>query len=98
MIRTWKRRDFLRHAAMGAFVAPVVSYWRDLPEVRAQPRKTHMVLVFFGNGKSPRNEITLRYGTSWKFAPGFHSTSCSVSTGTRAATRSGIIRAVSRMT
>lgn len=66
----WRRRDFLRSSALGALVAPVAPFWTDLAE--AQERKTHMILVFFPNGKCKENVYVSETGNGgWDFGPGF---------------------------
>ena len=65
-----KRRDFLRHAALSALVAPVAHFWTDLAE--AQEQKRYMVLVFVPNGKGASHVYTTgEPGTNWGFGPAY---------------------------
>ena len=66
-----KRRDFLRHAALGGLLAPVAYYWRDIAEAQAMADRRNMVLIFLPNGKTQSNPFINGSGTSFSFADGF---------------------------
>ncbi|MEM6957172.1 MAG: DUF1552 domain-containing protein [Myxococcota bacterium] len=65
-----KRRDFLRHAALGGLLAPIAAYFPEIPEARAMDDRTHLVLVFLPNGKVQENPF-LGAGNTPVFEDGF---------------------------
>jgi hypothetical protein len=70
-MKKWKRRDFLRNTALAGLLAPVASYWRDLPEARAMSDRRHLVLIFVPNGKVRENPFLEEGPGGWAYADGF---------------------------
>lgn len=71
MKNEWKRRDFLRTVGIAGLLAPVATYWEDLPEARALTSKRNMVLVYLPNGKTRGNPFVSGSGGSWRYEQGF---------------------------
>jgi hypothetical protein len=71
MMKRMKRRRFLESAAIAGLLAPVASYWCDLPEARAASSRKNLILIFIPNGKAESNPFVVREGSSWSFAQGF---------------------------
>lgn len=67
----WKRRDFLRNVGIAGLLAPVATYWRDIPEARALTDKRNMILVFLPNGKVQANPFVNVSGGAFEYADGF---------------------------
>src|SRR5687768_15286714 len=71
MLKRMKRRRFLQSTAIAGLLAPVASYWSDLPEARAVGDRKYLVLIFIPNGKAQENPFVVREGSSWSFGDGF---------------------------
>lgn len=70
-MKAMKRRRFLESTALAGLLAPVASYWLDLPEARAIHGRKQLVLIFYPNGKNRENPFITRTATDWSFAEGY---------------------------